>query len=110
MKISIARDFANAPCGRYRAEGPHTGEAFREDFLVPKLKEANPDNPLIIDINGAEGYTPSFLEEAFGGLVRKHGYTANLLAQILKIEAERGYKLYRNVLWDYIQKAASNSK
>jgi hypothetical protein len=28
---------------------------------------------LVIDLDGPEGFTTSFLEEAFGGLVRKHG-------------------------------------
>ncbi|MBE8158166.1 MAG: STAS-like domain-containing protein [Betaproteobacteria bacterium] len=106
MRISIAEEFSDAPCGRYRKNGGASGEEFREVFLAPNLKKANPSDPLIIDLNGAAGYTPSFLEEAFGGLVRNHGYTAKELEKILKIDAKNGYKLYRDVLWEFIREAA----
>ncbi len=106
MKISIAKDFSPWPVGRVREDGDATGEAFREDFLVPKLKESSPASPLIVDLNGAEGYPSAFLEESFGGLVRKKYYTAATLEKILKIEADSGYQFYRDIIWDYINDAS----
>ena len=106
MKISIAKDFSDVPIGRARSDGPSTGEAFREDWLVPKLRKASANDPLIICLDGAEGYPSSFLEEAFGGLVR-NGYTAADLHKLLKIEAGSGYKTYRDIIWDYIKAADS---
>ena len=59
---------------RYRAEGPDSGEEFRESLLEPKyILARNSNQKLIINLDGAYGYPTSFLEEAFGGLARKYG-------------------------------------
>ena len=68
--IDVGRDFSTTPGGRYRAEGDWSGEEFREKFLVPRL-DAGED--VIVDLDGPIGFTTSFLEEVFGGLVRKYG-------------------------------------
>lgn len=71
MEIIIAQDFSDTPGGRKISEGKFSGEAFRDDFLLPKYKEATEKNEkLRINFDGAFGYPPSFLDEAFGGLVR----------------------------------------
>lgn len=36
MEIVICRDFSETPNARYRAEGPDSGEEFRESLLEPK--------------------------------------------------------------------------
>lgn len=110
MKISIATEFSGAPVRRHREDGKFTGEEFREDWLAPNLENATPGDPLVIDLNGAAGYSASFLDEAFGGLVRKCGYTAADLEKILQIKADNGYKLYKDILWDYIREAKPDSK
>ena len=74
MEIVICRDFSETPNARYRAEGPDSGEEFRESLLEPKyILARNSNQKLIINLDGAYGYTTSFLEEAFGGLARKYG-------------------------------------
>lgn len=65
--ISILTDFSPYPTGRYREHGPHSGEALREDLLLHALRE-HPH--VLVDLNGVMDYASSFLEEAFGGLVR----------------------------------------
>ena len=73
-KICIARDFAENPGARYRSDGPKSGEEFREELLEPQFLEAvEAKRTLHIDLDGAEGYATSFLEESFGGLARIHG-------------------------------------
>ncbi len=67
MIINIARDFSRFPAGRYVSDGPYSGEAFRNDHLLPALKDAH---KVIVELDGARGYGSSFLEEAFGGAVR----------------------------------------
>ncbi len=105
MKITIAIDFSSTPAGRHRVDGEFSGQCFREDFLIPALKDANKDNPLIVNLNDAEGYGSSFLEEAFGGLVRKEGYDKNTLRDILKIESNNIYSIYETSIWEYIDNA-----
>ena len=109
MKINIATDFSDIPIGRARKDGDATGEAFREDWLRPNLEKASEGDPLIVNLNGAEGYPAAFLEEAFGGLVRKGYFTAQKLKKILIIEATSGYILYRDIIWEYITNACADS-
>ncbi|MCP4501669.1 MAG: STAS-like domain-containing protein [Deltaproteobacteria bacterium] len=65
-QISIADDFSRYPVGRYLTDGPYSGERFRDEILVPALKLGQ----AVVDFDGGRGYGSSFLEEAFGGLVR----------------------------------------
>jgi hypothetical protein len=78
--IDIAREFSRIPGPRYVEEGPHSGQEFREKILRPKFEEARRNNDrLVIELDGVRfGYPTSFLEEAFGGLVREFGVDAVL--------------------------------
>ena len=73
VKISIAKDFSVFPGGRTPDDGPYSGQQFRDDFLVPAMSGSEPDK-IEIYFDGVRGYGSSFLEEAFGGLIRK-GYS-----------------------------------
>lgn len=81
MKINLGKQFGRYPAGRYLADGPYNGEKFRDDFLVPALKGA--DDEIEIDLRDARGLKSSFLEEAFGGLVRV-GFPADALIRRFK--------------------------
>jgi hypothetical protein len=61
--------------GRFRSQGPSSGEAFRDDILIPLLKVVD---LVDIDFDGILGPTPGFFEEAFGGLIRVYGREALL--------------------------------
>ncbi len=73
ITIKIAREFTECPGGRYRKNGPYSGEEFRDDHLIPKINELAEGQTLVVDLDDGDGYGESFLEEAFGGLVRKMG-------------------------------------
>ncbi|MGL5150947.1 MAG: STAS-like domain-containing protein [Clostridium sp.] len=74
IKINIANDFSQTPGGRFINEGPYSGEEFREKVLFPKFNEAvEQGSKLEVNLDGGYGFPTSFLEEAFGGLVRKVG-------------------------------------
>jgi hypothetical protein len=105
MSISIAKDFSDVPAGRYLTDGDYTGERFRDDFLIPALKKASKDCPVVVDINDVEGYGSSFLEEAFGGLIRKHSFTEEDLKNKLKIKANNSYDIYKQVINLHIKEA-----
>ena len=81
--ITIAKDFSPYPAGRFCSDGPNSGERFREEFLLPNIEQGT--NTTII-FNGARGYGSSFLEEAFGGLVRK-GFTPELVLSTFQLES-----------------------
>ncbi len=79
--INIAKEFSRYPGGRFRKDGPHSGEEFRDDFLRPALEK---NEPLTLEMDGVRGYGSSFLEEVFGGLIRL-GVNPNDLRQRLQI-------------------------
>jgi len=100
-RIVIAEAFSNSPAGRVTTDGPYSGERFREEVLLPALREAS--GPIEVDLNGVLGFGSSFLEEAFGGLVRKGYYSAKDLEKRLKIASE--IKTYERRIWAYIAAA-----
>ncbi|MCK1507192.1 STAS-like domain-containing protein [Bradyrhizobium sp. 18] len=101
--LSIAKDFSRFPSGRFRSDGPHSGEAFREDYLVPRLKESG---SLLVNLDGVAGLPSSFLEEAFGGLVRLHQFSPSDLEGLLRFEVlTPRMQTYPKMIWDYIARA-----
>ena len=95
--ISVAVDFSPSPAGRYRSDGPYPGEAFREDLLLPALRA---HESVTVEFDGTDGFGSSFLEEAFGGLVRE-GFTEEMLRRRLHIKSSR--RSYEARVWGYIQ-------
>lgn len=73
MTISVAESYSPFVMGRFPTDSRYNGEEFRELHLMPALKRLlkNHNETLTIDINGTFSPDPSFLEEAFGGAVRK---------------------------------------
>ncbi len=71
ITISIAKDFSRIPGARFPQEGDYSGQEFRNNFLLPKLKEAIcTRKKLKVILDGTAGLGTSFLEESFGGLIR----------------------------------------
>ena len=103
MKLNIAKDFSDVPIGRYPADSKFSGERFREKFLKPELEKLANGEKLIVDITDVEGYGSSFLEEAFGGLVRNRYFTSNELKEKLYIQSNEIYKMYEDLIWEYIK-------
>lgn len=74
--IKVIKDFHERPYGRYRTDAPGceltSGETFRQECLAPALKEFD---KVTVDLTGYNRYGRSFLDEAFGGLIREEGFT-----------------------------------
>lgn len=76
--ISIAKDFSVYPGGRTPEDGPNSGQEFRDNLLIPALLSGQKTS---IDFDGVRGYGSSFLEESFGGLIRKGFSREQILSQ-----------------------------
>lgn len=99
--ISVAKQYSETPAGRYRSDSPRSGEQFREELLLPALRA--PEGPVVVvDLDGTLGFGSSFLEEAFGGLVRA-GLSGPELHSRLKIRSE--VSTYETRAWKYIDEA-----
>ena len=68
ITVNVAKQFTRFPSGRYAKNGDTSGEAFRERFLEGPIARGE---SVVVELDGTIGYGSSFLEEAFGGLVRK---------------------------------------
>lgn len=99
--INISEQFSRSPAGRYIKDGPYSGEAFRTGLLVPALNEAE---EVEVQLDGALGFGSSFLEEAFGGLVRVEHVSKHTLEKKLKISSR--LKIYEKKIWKYISDAS----
>ena len=67
-------DWSDTPGGRERKHGPWSAVQFYDERLGPAFDQAlNDDSVVVIDLDGTAGFLPSFIEETFGGLARKHG-------------------------------------
>lgn len=97
--IQICKDFSDAPGGRYEKEGEHSGEEFREKVLYPQIKDLvdhkDRNDKVTINFDGCYGFGTSFLEEAFGGLVRKYHIIG--LMKYIEIESKEDETIPRLV-------------
>ena len=101
--INIAKDFTRTPGTRYKRNSDFSGEMFRDEVLLPNLKE---NRQVTVILDGTAGYTRSFLEEAFGGLVRVGKLSKETIESLLEIKAEDpAYELYKDFATQAIEQA-----
>jgi len=99
--FSIARDFSPNPGPRYIRQGANSGEALRRK-LLPILNGAS--EKVVIDLDGTKGIGSSFLDEAFGGLVRSEGKSKDDLLRKLEFRSSVDPS-YIDEIFDSISKA-----
>lgn len=107
--INIAKDFSMFPAGRYEEDGDFSGTRFRDKILLPKLDSLVGSECVVVVFDGVAGFGSSFLEEAFGGLVRK-GKTKEFLDKHLKFRTSDGsmndfIRLAENYITDAVESA-----
>lgn len=92
--VSIAQDYSRFPGGRIPEDGPYCASVFRDDILLPAIKNAKSATAcLFVDFDGTEGYGTSFLEETFGGLIRERGFTKMQIQEVLRFRSSREWVL-----------------
>jgi hypothetical protein len=107
FRIRVADDFSATPFGRYRADGPESGQVFREEHLLPALSK---HERVVLDVDGVAGLPSSFWEEAIGGLIRA-GLQADDVRSKLEIETtDSDLKVYVRLGWRYLDEAAQKAK
>lgn len=81
--INVVDDFGSRPYGRYPKDGDFNGQVFRSKILAPALKKYD---HVVVNLNGYNRYGRSFLDEAFGGLIREDSFNKNTLDSKLEIK------------------------
>lgn len=108
MNFNLAKEFSENPFGRYKSDGPYSGEEFRDDYLKSLLDECKKNNETLnIYIDDVPiGISSSFLSESFGGLVTKNYFSSDeLLNSLLIIKSED--KSYITEIYTYIREASA---
>lgn len=101
--INVVDDFNRRPSGRYPKDGLANGQDFRNIFLIPALNE---HKFVTVNLTGYNRYGPSFLDEAFGGLVRDGGFSFEELNKRLIITHEH-LRTAVNLAWNRIKDASA---
>lgn len=106
--IRIA-DFSEYPAGRGRKDGPDNGTRFRDEVLAPALRLAlKSDDIVCVKLDDVKSFGSSFLEEAFGGLLRDQQFTPGDISRTLRIDAERPiYATYKRQIERYLKEAST---
>jgi hypothetical protein len=105
--LKLAEKFSRTPGPRYASEGNHSGEQFRNEVLFPAYESAVAvGNVLVVILDGTCGYGTSFLEEAFGGLIRENGIPLSKLNASMRIVSEEEPDLLDEVS-EYMDEAES---
>ncbi|MCG9697439.1 STAS-like domain-containing protein [Shewanella sp. Isolate11] len=113
ITINVVTDFHPKPYGRDPEDSPGCeltcGKKFREDKLAPALKKAIADDcDVIVDLTGYNRYGRSFLDEAFGGLIRESGFSESEVTKRVKYKHDH-LKTVINIIDDRIQAAINGS-
>ena len=106
--INIAKDFSAFPAGRTSRDSEFNGTSFRENLLVPAL---NNYHRVIVTFDGVYPVGASFLEESFGGLISREGFSADELEERLEITAtDPDLTEYADLSREFIQSAIPQEK
>ena len=103
VTLNLVKDFPSFryPGHRSREQSANSGEEFRDEILIPFIKK-NKDHNIIINLEGAAGFPPSFLEESFGGCIAK-GVNEIIKVKIVGIDIIEQGRIKR-----FIDKAIKN--
>lgn len=108
MNIDLAQQYSPYPSGRYASDGSFNGERFRNEILVPALtlaKKSHADK-VVVNIDGVRTFGSSFLEEAFGGLIRKGFFSRTDLEKLLVVVCSKPHlAIFKDTIINYIDEA-----
>lgn len=105
-KVKLA-DFSEFPAGRYREDGKSSAEQWRDEHLIPALRE---NERIVVEMDGVMGIGSSFMEEAFGGILRHSEFTEADLAAKMRLRTD--FKDVDERAWRFIsnQEARNTDK
>ena len=103
--LKVSTVFSDIPGPRYIREGLYSGQDFRERILLPRLQECIDNGDILqIDLDGTQGYGTSFLEEAFGGLIRVNNLSFSVVSEHIEIVSEEEPYLIDDIM-EYLRDA-----
>lgn len=105
MEINFSKEFTDAPGGRYKSDGSHSGELFYETLLLPRFEESLKNNEkLIVNMDNVYGIPASFASQAFGTLSQKFGSKKVLDNLVIKTNVESRRNMIVSTIIDPVGK------
>lgn len=102
--LTVATDFSKSPAGRFPTDGPNSGQRFRDELLYPALQAGKVE----VILDGVLTMGSSFLDEAFGGLVREKECKPLELRKNLVVKSR--LETYVTKIWSYIEDPRNSSR
>jgi hypothetical protein len=103
MQTIRVKDFSSFPGGRFKRYGDDSGEQFRDEVLVKALACGE---TIEIDLSEIFAYQPSFLDEAFAGLIKLGIITAEDFKEKFVFKADRANIPNIALIKRYVNEAA----
>jgi hypothetical protein len=101
VEIDVGKQFSRYPAGRTPSDGKYCGETFRERFIKDNLAKGV---KVKVFLDNAVSYGSSFLEEAFGGLIRVYKYSYETVKDRLELNTTDPFLM--DEIWTYIENAS----
>ena len=101
ITINVAKEFYPRPLGRIPEDGEYNGTLFKDSILIPAIKN---NRTVVVDFHGVAMAGSSFLEEAFGGIIRERIITKKDFSSRIIILTDR------QVILDRIKKYVSDAE
>jgi hypothetical protein len=84
--LILVSDFSTYPSGRDNRDGDFNGSRFRKEVLAPAIKDALARGcRVVVSLANVMSFGSSFLEEAFGGLVRDEKTSKQDIKRVLDV-------------------------
>jgi len=87
---------------RYKELGEASGQEFRDEYLIPWLNSLDLNVQATIDFAGTRVFSPSFLEESFGGAIRVDSKNRERLNKVTFVNIDQ---IWLGKLKNYIKEA-----
>ena len=100
-------DYSDFPAGRDKNIDPFSGDRFRDEILLPALEAGKVE----VSFSGVFACLPSFLDEAFAGLLRA-GLSREHILQNLTFDetSEPTHQEYIELIYQFIDEEAKTQK
>ena len=109
MIVKIA-DWTKFPGGKYKKYGPHSGEEFRRDYLMPSLARLAEGEVLVIDFTGVYSMAPSWIDEVFAEPIRRKLISYEDMVNKVKLKSDAENNIFISMTKDFIREADESIK
>ncbi len=103
-KLRVA-EFSKFPGGRFKKYGPHSGEEFRRERLMPAINGLKEGEKLVVDLSDVYSFAPPFLDEAFCELIRRKIVSYEEFNKKVDFKSDSENRVFVSMIRDFLEEA-----